>query len=199
MLETNRRTAFSTLWAMDAMNPSQSTFHNPLSRDLAHSSQSRDAKIPLTMVRRQWSDAASLLSHRRELFPLLGFKVQRVIDGEPQVPAFLPWRETLFFDGASLAILLTGHVLVAGAAAVIASPLQHFPLGTDHMVSPVLKASSGHHVRFLPGMDGNIGRDAPFLQNLSQPSRIVGGVGCQRDRRQGEMVKQTWQGLPFPF
>ena len=27
MPEPNRRTAFSTLWAMDAMNPSQSTFH----------------------------------------------------------------------------------------------------------------------------------------------------------------------------
>ena len=75
------------------------------------------------------------------LVPFLSLKVQRVIDGEPQVPALLPWRKTLFLDGASLAILLTGYVLVAGVAAVVASPLQHLPLGTDHMVSPVLKAS----------------------------------------------------------
>ena len=90
------------------------------------------------------------------LVPFLGLKMQRVVDGESQVPPLLPWRKTLFFDGASLAILLTGNVLVAGVAAMIASPLQHLALGTDHMVSPVLKAPSGHHVRFLPGMDGNM-------------------------------------------
>ena len=122
MLETNRRTAFSTLWAMDAMNPSQSTFHSPLSRDFAHPSRSRDAKIPSTMVRRR---AVPFPPVGGSLVPFLGFKVQRVIDGESQVPALLPWRETLFFDRASLAILLTGYVLVAGVAAVIASPLQH--------------------------------------------------------------------------
>ena len=118
------------------------------------------------------------------MVPFLGFKVQRVIDGGSQVPALLPWGETLFLDGASLdgaslAILLTGYVLVAGVAAVEASPLQHLALGTDHMVSPVLKAPSGHHVGFLPGMDGNISRDAPFLQDLSQPARIVSSVSCQ--------------------
>ena len=53
MPEPNRRTAFSTLWAMDAMNPSQSTFHNPLSRDFAHPNRSNDAKIPSTTVRRR--------------------------------------------------------------------------------------------------------------------------------------------------
>ncbi len=133
------------------------------------------------------------------LVPFLGLKVQRVIDGESQVPALLVRRKTLSLYRTSLAILLAGHVLVAGVAAVIASPLQHFPLGTNHMVSPVLKVPSGHHVRFLPGVNGNIGGDAPFFQDLSQAARIVGGVGRQRDRRQGEMFKQMGQGLPFPL
>ena len=116
---------------------------------------------------------------------MLGFQVQRVIDGEPQVPALLPWRKTLFFDPASLAILLTGYVLVAGVAAVVANPLQHLSQGIDHMVSPVFKASPGHHVGFLSGVNGNVGRDATFLQDLSQPARIVSSVNRQRDWRQG--------------
>ena len=61
-------------------------------------------------------------------------------NGESQVPAFLARGKTLLFDGTSLAILLAGYVLVAGVAAVIASPLQHLALRADHMVSPVLKA-----------------------------------------------------------
>ena len=119
--------------------------------------------------------------------------------GQSQVAAFLMERKTMFFDGASLAIVLPGYVLVAGVAAVIGSPFQHLALGTDHMVSPVLKAPSSHHVRFLPGMDGDIGRDAPFLQEQSQPARIVSGVSRQRDWRQGEVFKQLGQGLPFPL
>ena len=87
------------------------------------------------------------------LVPFLGLKVQRVIDSEPQVPPLLPWRKTLFFDRASLAILLTGYVLVAGVAAVVASPLQHLALGTDHMVSPVLKASPWPPC-WIPAWDG---------------------------------------------
>ena len=90
------------------------------------------------------------------MVPFLDLKVQRVVDGESQVPALLVRRKTLSLYRTSLAILLAGHILVAGVAAVIASPLQHLALGTDRMVSPVLKAPSGHHVRFLPGMDGNI-------------------------------------------
>ena len=99
------------------------------------------------------------------MVPFLGLKVQRVIDGESQVPALLVRGKTLLFDGASLAILLTGHVLADGAAAVIASPLQHLALGTDHMVSPVLKAPSGHHVGFLPGVNGNICWVSPGAAN----------------------------------
>ena len=98
---------------------------------------------------------------------------------------------------ASLAILLTGHVLVAGIAAVVASSLQHFPLGTDHMVSLVLKASPGHHIGFLPRMDGNIGRDPTFLQDLSQPARIVGGVSCQRGWLDRKLLQELGHCLPF--
>ena len=53
MPKPNRSTPFSTLWAMDAMKPSESTFHNPLSRDFAHPGRCSDAKIPSTMVLRR--------------------------------------------------------------------------------------------------------------------------------------------------
>ena len=40
----------------------------------------------------------------------------------PRYRRFLARGKTLLFDGTSLAILLAGYVLVAGVAAVIASP-----------------------------------------------------------------------------
>ena len=49
----NRRTAFSTLGARPAMCPSQSTFHRPLSRDLAQLKRSNEANVPSAMVCRR--------------------------------------------------------------------------------------------------------------------------------------------------
>ena len=69
--------------------------------------------------------------------------------------------------------------------------LQHLALGTDKMVSPVLETPSRGHVGFLPGMDGDIDGDASFLEDLSESSRIAGGVSRQRDWRQGEM-SSSW-------
>ena len=42
-----------TLWAMAAMYPSQSTFHNLLSRDRAQPSRSMEANTPSTIVLRR--------------------------------------------------------------------------------------------------------------------------------------------------
>ena len=77
MPDPNRRTAFSTLWAMDAMNPSQSTFSNPFSRDFAHPSRSSDAKIPSTKNSLDYGPTASHFPPiGGSLVPFLGLKVQ---------------------------------------------------------------------------------------------------------------------------
>ena len=43
----SRRIALSTLWARPAMYPSQSAFHNPRRRVLAHPKRSSEANVPL--------------------------------------------------------------------------------------------------------------------------------------------------------
>ena len=72
------RTILRTLWAKDAIYPSQLTFHKPLSRVLAHPSRSREAKVPSAMV---WCPASTIFAGWRQsvlpvhllgLAPLLG-------------------------------------------------------------------------------------------------------------------------------
>lgn len=125
--------------------------------------------------------------------------MEGVIDGQARVPAFLVWRETLLLDGTGLAILLAGHVLVAGVAAVIGSPLEDLALRTDHVVAPIIKASPGHDAGFLPGVNGNVGGNALLVQQLSQSARIVSGVGSQGRGLDGQLLQKLGYGLPFTF
>ena len=107
--------------------------------------------------------------------PLLCLQMGRIIDGQTQVPSFLARGKTLIFDGASLAVLLTDHVLVAGVAAVMSGSLEDLALGTDHMVAPLFESYSRHHVGLLPEVDGNIGGNALLVQQVSESASVVGG------------------------
>ena len=84
MPEPNRRTAFSTLWAMDAMNPSQSP---PTSRGQALP-QSFQPRFCPSQPAQGCEDSLDNGPTPRHLSPIggslvafLGLKVQRVIDG----------------------------------------------------------------------------------------------------------------------
>ena len=52
-LRPSLRTIFSMSWATAAMQPPQSTLHNPRNRERARPRSSREAKIPSTTVRRR--------------------------------------------------------------------------------------------------------------------------------------------------
>ena len=110
-----RRAAFSTLWAMNVMNPSQST---PACAGEALPQSSQPRLRPFQPVQRCKCSLDNGPTPRHfppvggRLVPFLVLKVPEVIDGQSQVPAFPPWGKTLYFDGTSLAILLSGYVEV---------------------------------------------------------------------------------------
>ena len=68
------------------------------------------------------------------------------------------------------------------------APAQDFALGTNQVVALIGDVPGGNQVGLLPGMDGNVGRDVPFLKQLSKLSLAVPGVSGQRYGLQRELL-----------
>ena len=191
MPKPNRRVAFSTLRAMDAMNPSRST---PDFSRAGSSTILSAATLPTPAGPRRQDSLDNGPTPRHflpiggSLVPFLDLKVQRVVNDESQVPTLLVRGKKLFFDGACLAPsdwLPTGSWRCGGDSQPASAPCPgDRPHGLPGAQSPLWPPCS------IPARDGVIGRDAPFLQDLSQPDRIADGVSRQRDWRQGEMSQQ---------
>ena len=65
------------------------------------------------------------------------------------------------------------------------------------MVSPVLEISPGHHVGFLPGVDGDVGGNALLVQQVSQSASIVAGVGSQGEGLNGQLPEDVGHRFPL--
>ena len=172
MLSLNRRTAFITLWAMAAMKPSQSTFHNPRRRERAQPSRSSEAKASSTVV---WRRLISL-RNTGVWFRSPCSEVEWVVHAQRHVPALLIGWETLGFDRASLTVVLPGNVLVDFVPVMESTTLESFPMRANQMITAVCEASLRHHVGLLIRVDRDISSNATLIQEASQTAGIVGSV-----------------------
>lgn len=90
-------------------------------------------------------------------------RVLPVVDGQAHIPVLLTRRKTFTF-------------LRSGGDRQPASA--HCP-GDGQRGPPVLEPLPNQHVRLLPGMDGNVGRDSPLLQEVPGLARFAGSVRRQ--------------------
>ena len=108
--------------------------------------------------------------------PLPGPQVKGVIHGKSNVATLLSRRQAGVFDRTRLAVLLTCEVLVCAVPPVERAPAQDFALWADQVIAVIHKPASGDHIGFLDGMDGNLGRDIPFFQQLPKLTCVVACV-----------------------
>ena len=67
------------------------------------------------------------------------------------------------------------------------------------MVAVVDELPGGNHAGLVAGVDGDVGRDVPFLQQLPQSPVTVPDVSRQRHREQGEFLDQPRDRFRFSF
>ena len=122
--------------------------------------------------------AAKSLPVRVRTVSFLGSYIPGIIHRQGEVPTFLLWRKAGFPDGAGLTVFVTRHIPVGAAPLVETALAQDFALGTNQVVAVVDEFPGGNHAGLVPGVDGDAGRDVPFLQQLPlSPARDTGCRG----------------------
>ncbi len=129
--------------------------------------------------------------------PLPGSWIDRVIYRHTEEAVLLNRREARFLDGTSLAILLACHIQVCPLTFMVRTPAQDLALGANQVVAMMDEIATGRHAGFLPGMNGDVRRDALFLQQFPQLADAVAGIPSQRAWRQGQPLQQIENCFPL--
>ena len=111
---------------------------------------------------------ATFASVRSRPVPFSGSQVEGMIHREAEEPSLLSRRKTGVLNGTGLTILRANHVLIGVGPLLERAPTQDLALGTDQVVAVIDEVAFGHHAVLLLGVDRDVGRDVPFLQEFTK-------------------------------